>query len=66
MKRFVMSLLALFFPWVLFLIDDNPGAALVALIMQATVIGWPPASLWAWKTVRGEKLDRKNRKKAAS
>ncbi len=52
MKRFFMSVLAIFFPWVVLFIYDNPGGALVALILQATVIGWLPASMWAWKTMR--------------
>ncbi|KTD34088.1 hypothetical protein Lnau_2058 [Legionella nautarum] len=51
-KLFFMALLAIFFPWLALLIEDNPGGALVALIMQATVIGWLPASIWAWRTVR--------------
>ncbi len=50
-KRIFMSLLALSFPWIVLLIDDNPGGAFVALILQATVIGWIPASIWAWKIV---------------
>lgn len=51
MKRMFMSTLALFFPWLVLLIHDNPGGAFVALIMQATLIGWPFATAWAWKTV---------------
>lgn len=38
-------------PWLVLLIKDNPGGAVVALIMQATLIGWPFASIWAWRTV---------------
>lgn len=52
MKRILMSFLAVLFPWVVLLIHDNPGGAFVALIMQATIIGWPFASFWAWKMVR--------------
>ena len=48
-KRIIMSFLAIFFPWIVLLIHDNPGGALVALILQATLIGWIPASMWAWK-----------------
>ena len=53
MKRPFMSFLAIFFPWAVLLIDDNPGGALVALILQATAIGWLPASIWAWTIVHG-------------
>lgn len=52
MKRFFMSFLAILLPWVVLLLEDNPGGALVALVLQATLIGWLPASLWAWRTIR--------------
>lgn len=48
-KRTFMSFLAIFFPWAVLLIYDNPGGALLALILQATAIGWIPASMWAWR-----------------
>lgn len=51
MKRIIMSILAVFLPWSVLLIHDNPGGAFVALIMQATVFGWPFASIWAWRLV---------------
>ncbi|KTD34639.1 hypothetical protein Lmor_1172 [Legionella moravica] len=51
MKRIIMSILAILFPWLVLLLHDNPGGAIVALIMQATVIGWPFAAIWAWRTV---------------
>lgn len=51
MKRALMSLLAVFFPWLVMLIYDNPGGAIVALILQATLVGWIPASIWAWRTI---------------
>ena len=55
LKRFFMNFLAIFFPWLILLMEDNPGGALVAAIMQATVIGWIPASIWAWQTVHPKK-----------
>jgi hypothetical protein len=51
MKRKIMSVLAIFLPWLVLLIEDNPGGAVVALIMQATIIGWPFASMWAWRII---------------
>lgn len=44
--------LAAVFPWLILLLNDNPGGAILALIMQASVIGWIPASLWAMRIVR--------------
>ena len=51
-KHFFLALMAIFFPWLVLFLEDNPGGALVALIMQASIIGWLPASLWAWRTAR--------------
>lgn len=50
--RIFMSLLAVFFPWLILFLQDNPGGALVALVMQASVVGWPFASAWAWRSLR--------------
>ena len=49
MRKFLKGLLCFLFPWLVMLINDNPGAALVTIIMQATLIGWPFASTWAWR-----------------
>lgn len=66
MKRIFMSILAIFFPWVILLMYDNPGGALVALILQATVIGWIPASMWAWRTIHETKKKPKPKEEASS
>ena len=58
-KRTFMSFLALFFPWVVLLIDDNPGGAIVALVLQATIIGWIPAAMWAWRVAHGTEKHKK-------
>jgi len=52
MKRLFFFFLAVMFPWAVLLIKDNPGGALVALLMQATLIGWIPASIWAFKALQ--------------
>jgi len=51
MKQKILSVLALFLPWAVLLAYDNPGGAFVALVMQATIIGWPFATAWAWRTI---------------
>ncbi len=48
MKQRTQLLVSIAFPWLLFLINDKPIAALAALLMQASVIAWIPASIWAW------------------
>ncbi len=52
MKRVLLYILALFFPWLVLLIKDDPVGALIALILQATLVGWIPASIWAIKTIK--------------
>lgn len=52
MKRFFLKCLAIAFPWMVFFILDNPGGGLVAMVMQATLIGWPFASIWALRALR--------------
>ncbi len=63
MKNFFQSMLAIFVPWVVILMDDNPGGAFLALILQVTIIGWIPAATWALRVVR-EKADKNKKKKA--
>lgn len=55
MKKRFSNFLAIFFPWAIFLMKDNPVAALISLIMQATIVGWIPASIWAWQTLHPQK-----------
>lgn len=58
-KKVFILFLAAFFPWLLLLLDDNPGGAIISLIMQVTIIGWPFATVWAWNTHYGNKKDKK-------
>ena len=58
-RRIFMSFLAIFFPWLVLLLHDNPGGAAVALVLQATFIGWIPASIWAWRVVHGTEKTKK-------
>ncbi len=50
MKQLFIAFLSVVAPWLVMLMNDNPGGAFVALIMQVTIIGWPFATLWAWRT----------------
>lgn len=64
MKKFFMRFLACLLPWLVLFLYDNPGGAIVALIMQATCIGWLPASMWAFKVVNAEAKQEEERAKA--
>jgi hypothetical protein len=54
MKKFFLSLtrlgMATLTPWVAFLLLDSPVRALFALALQASLIGWLPASIWSYVT----------------
>lgn len=52
MKRTLLSIIALFFPWIAFLILGKPVPALMALALQLTFVGWLPATIWAWRDIR--------------
>lgn len=58
-KKIAILGLATFFPWLLFLMDDNPGGAIISLVLQVTLIGWPVATVWAWNTHYASKKEKK-------
>lgn len=58
MKKILLSILSIFFPWLVLLLFDNPGGAVVALVLQATVVGWPFASMWAWRMIHPRKMNK--------
>ena len=60
MRRILLYIIALFFPWLVMFIKDDPGGALIALLLQATIIGWLPATIWAIRVIR--KSDTKTEK----
>ena len=61
-KRFFIFCLAAAFPWLVLLYKDNPGGAVLALVMQVTLIGWIPASMWALRAIDGQEEKDKSKK----
>lgn len=53
-KKIFWFFIAFAFPWVVMILDDNPGAAIIALVMQATIIGWIPATIWAMNVMNAK------------
>ena len=41
-------LLALFLPWLAFFTIGMVGSGVICLILQITLIGWLPATIWAF------------------
>lgn len=52
-------LIALFLPWLTFFTIGRPFAGIICLILQITIIGWLPATLWAVYALGQYKTDQK-------
>jgi uncharacterized membrane protein YqaE (UPF0057 family) len=57
-----MTLIAIFFPSISFLIRGKIFTALICLILQITLIGWIPAAIWAVVSLQNSRADRRNNK----
>lgn len=55
-------LLALFLPWLQFFTIGRPIAGIVCLILQITIIGWLPATIWSVYALSQYKTDQKIKK----
>ena len=53
-------LLAFFLPWLTFFTMGMVGSGIICLILQLTVIGWLPASIWAFFAVNNFYAERRN------
>ena len=52
-------LIALILPWLTFFTIGRPIAGIICLILQITVIGWLPATIWAVYALSQYKTDKK-------
>jgi uncharacterized membrane protein YqaE (UPF0057 family) len=52
-------LIALLLPWLTFFTIGRPVAGIICLILQITVIGWLPATIWAVYALSQYKTDEK-------
>ena len=55
-------LIALFLPWLTFFTIGRPFAGLICLILQITLLGWLPATIWAVYALSQYKTDQKIKK----
>lgn len=55
-------LLALFLPWLQFFTIGRPIAGVICLILQLTIIGWLPATIWSVYALSQYKTDQKIKK----
>lgn len=52
-------IISLFLPWLTFFTIGRPFAGLVCLLLQITLIGWIPATIWAVYALSQYKTDQK-------
>ncbi|MBA5725617.1 MULTISPECIES: YqaE/Pmp3 family membrane protein [Bombella] len=45
-------LIAFFIPWLTFFTIGRPIAGIICLLLQITILGWVPASIWALLALR--------------
>ena len=55
-------LISLILPWLTFFTIGRPIAGFVCLVLQLTVIGWLPATIWAVYALSQYKTDQNIRK----
>lgn len=55
-------LISFIVPWVTFFTIGRPIAGIICLILQITVIGWLPATIWAVYATSQYKTDQKIKK----
>ena len=58
-------LIALLLPWLTFFTIGRPIAGIICLVLQITLIGWLPATLWAVYALSQYKIDTKIEKALA-
>lgn len=54
-----MTLLAIIFPWLSFILRGRVLTGILCLILQATLIGWIPAAIWAVVSLNNARADRR-------
>jgi uncharacterized membrane protein YqaE (UPF0057 family) len=52
-------IIALILPWLTFFTISRPIAGIICLILQLTVLGWVPATIWAVYALSQYKTDQK-------
>ena len=55
-------LIALFLPWLTFFTIGRPITGVICLILQITLLGWLPATIWAVYALSQYKTDQKIKK----
>ena len=55
-------LLAILLPFLSFIVRGKIFTGIICLILQITLIGWLPATIWAALSLQNERADKRNEK----
>ncbi len=55
-------IIALLLPWLTFFTIGRPGAGVICLLLQLTLLGWLPATIWAVYSLNQFNTDQKIRR----
>lgn len=56
-----MIAVAILLPWLALFLRGRPFQGILCLILQITVIGWIPATIWALVVVNSDNQERRHR-----
>lgn len=57
-----MTLIAILFPFISFMLRGKILTGIICLILQITLIGWIPAAIWAVISLQNSRADKRNEK----
>jgi len=57
-----MTLIAIFLPWLSFLLRGKLLSGILCIILQLTLIGWIPAAVWALMSLSNSRAEARNNK----
>ena len=57
-----MILVAILLPWLSFLLRGRIIQGIICFVLQITLIGWLPATIWAIVSLNNSKADERNKK----
>lgn len=57
-----MTLIAIFLPFLSFMLRGKILTGIICLILQITLIGWIPAAVWAVISLQNSRADKRNAK----
>ena len=52
-------LIALFLPWLTFFTMGKPFQGLICLLLQLSLVGWLPATIWAFVSISNYNADKR-------